>query len=80
MFFQRKDKPLKSESPFDSSRTARLQTAQLTLARLLKAESLGQNVIIERTIAEIEVSRFQIRFSNAHFLGGVHPLKMLVIT
>lgn len=73
MFFHRKDKPLELPDPF---RTARLQDAQLALARLLKVESLGHNVVIERTIAEIEVSRLRNRLPNTPFLG----LKMLVAT
>jgi hypothetical protein len=78
MFFPQKKKPspLTDSRAESSYRTARLQSAQLALARLLKVESLGHNVIIERTIAEIEVSRLQARVPAVSFTG----LKMIFAT
>ena len=73
MFFQSKPKSLELSDPY---RTKRLQDAQLSLARLLKVERLGHNVIIERTIAEIEVSRLLPRSPFKPF----HGLKMLATT
>lgn len=73
MFFQSKPKSLKLSDPY---RTERLQDAQLSLARLLKVERLGYNVTIERTIAEIEVSRLLPRSPAKPF----HGLKMLAAT
>jgi hypothetical protein len=48
--------------PYEApNRIARLQSAQLALYRLQKREAVGENVIIDRTIVEIEVSRLIAR-------------------